>query len=211
MILMMTTYGTLDYLKGQGTQRRYKGAGGQLVTKQFNYHGVFRNYFNYRHQVDDNNNWRHSPISVERTWSKKYWPNWCYAYFLALTEISQNYLWGYLVDGVDVEPQLNFLHQLRWEMVENILYEQTESGGVDGRRLRSRRGVLGDYEPVTDPKYCENGLLMRINGGGSLSPTRSRYATTEAAITKKSSYCICNKVIFLCAEFYATNVLDADT
>ena len=31
----------------------------------------------------------------------------------------------------------------------------------------------------------ENSLLMRINGGGSSSPTRSIYATTKAEISKK--------------------------
>ena len=72
---MMTTYRTLEYLEGLDTQRRYKGAGGELVTKQFNYCEVFENNFNYRHQIDDNNNWRHSPISVEITWDKIIGPN----------------------------------------------------------------------------------------------------------------------------------------
>ena len=33
VMLMMTTYGTLEHLEGSDTQRRYKGAGGELVTK----------------------------------------------------------------------------------------------------------------------------------------------------------------------------------
>ena len=72
MMLIMTTYGTLEHLEGSDTQRRYKGEGGELVTKKFNYNEVFGNHFNYIHQVDDNNNWRHSPISVEMTWATKY-------------------------------------------------------------------------------------------------------------------------------------------
>ena len=35
-----------------------------------------------------------------------------------------NYLRGYLVDGVDVEPWLYFQRQLGWEMVENALDEE---------------------------------------------------------------------------------------
>ena len=66
-MLIMTTYGTLEHLEGLDTQRRYKGAGGELATKGFNYHEVFGDHFNYRHKVDDNNNHRHSPISVDRT------------------------------------------------------------------------------------------------------------------------------------------------
>ena len=179
VILMMTTYGTLEYLERLGTQRRYKGSGGDLVTKQFNYRKVFGINFNYRYQVDDNNNRRHSPVSVERTWDTKYWTDRCHAYFLALVEVNANYLQGYLVDEVDVEPQLNFWRQLGWEMVENTFDEDTEAGGVDGIRPRLRRGGLGDHELVTAPKYYVNVLLMRINGGGPSSPTRSRYATTE--------------------------------
>ena len=67
-------------------------------------------------------------------------------------------------------------------MVENKIDEYTEAGGVDVIRLISRRGALGDHELVTAPKYCGNGLLMIINGGGSSRPTRSRYAPTEETI-----------------------------
>ena len=117
VMLMMTTYGMLEHLGGSGTHRRYKGAGGELVTKRFNYHEVFGDHFNYRHQVGYNNNWRHYPISVERTWAKKYWPDRCHVYFLALTEVNTDYLRWYLVDGFDVEPRLYFRCQLVWEMV----------------------------------------------------------------------------------------------
>ena len=112
MVLMMTTYGKLEHFEGSDTQQRYKGAGGEFVTKRLNYCEVFGNHFNFRHQVGNNNNWLHSPISVERILYKKYWPNRCHDYSLVLTEINANYLWGYLVDGVDVEPQLNFWSQL---------------------------------------------------------------------------------------------------
>ena len=53
-----------------------------------------------------------------------------------------------------MEPQLDFRCQLGWEMVDNILDEGTEAGGVGGIRLRARRGTLGDHEIVTAPKYC---------------------------------------------------------
>ena len=105
------------------------GAVGELVTKQFNYREVFGNHFNYRYQVDNNNNRHHYTISVERTWATKYWLNRCHAYFSALSEVNVNYLWGYLVNGVDVETQLDFRRQFLWEMVDNTLDEETESGG----------------------------------------------------------------------------------
>ena len=94
VMLMMKTYGTLEHLEGSDMQRRYKGAGGELATKRLNCCEVFGNHFNYRHQVDDNNNRRHYTISVERSWATKYWPDRCHAYFLALAKVNANYLWG---------------------------------------------------------------------------------------------------------------------
>ena len=108
VMLMMTTCSTLEHLKGSYTQRRYKRAGGYLVTKRFNYREVFRNHFNYKNQVDVNNNRLHYPISVDRTWYIKCWPVRYHAYFLSLAEVNANYLQGYLFDRVDVEPQLDF-------------------------------------------------------------------------------------------------------
>ena len=60
--LIMETHGALDHLEGPGTQQRYKGSGGELVTKIFNYCEVFGDHFNYIHQVDNNNNRCHYPI-----------------------------------------------------------------------------------------------------------------------------------------------------
>ena len=50
--------------------------------------------------------------------------------------------------------ELDFQHHLGWEMVDKILDEDTEAGGVYGGWLRARRGTLGDHETVTAPKYC---------------------------------------------------------
>ena len=80
MILMMTTYGALDHLEGLDTHWRYKGKGGELVNKQFNYSEVFGNHFNYIHEVDDNNNRCHSPISVDMTQATMHCPGRCHAY-----------------------------------------------------------------------------------------------------------------------------------
>ena len=57
---------------------------------------------------------------------------------------------------IDVEPQLDFRSQLVWEIFENTLFEEIDSGEVDGRQTRARRGALGDHDIVTAPKYCGN-------------------------------------------------------
>ena len=45
VILMMTTYMTLEYLDWLDMQWSYKGSGGEVVTKRFNYCEVFGNHF----------------------------------------------------------------------------------------------------------------------------------------------------------------------
>ena len=91
-----------------------------------------------------------------------------------------NYLRGYLVDGSDVETQLDFRRQFGWEMFYNTLDEDEEARDVEVRRLRARTGGLGDHELVAAPKYCGNGLQRRTNGGGSIRHIRSSYAPTPA-------------------------------
>ena len=44
-------------------------------------------------------------------------------------------------------------------MVENTLYEETEAGGVGGRRMRAMRETLGDHEFVIAPKYFGKWLV----------------------------------------------------
>ena len=68
----------------------------------------------YRNQVEYKNNHRRYPISVERNWATNDCHECCHACLLAITEVNENYLWWYLVDGVNVEPQLDFWRQLLW-------------------------------------------------------------------------------------------------
>ena len=49
---------------------------------------VIGNHFLFRHSVDDHNNKRHSPISIEEIWSTKWWPNRVFAFLLAVTEVN---------------------------------------------------------------------------------------------------------------------------
>ena len=86
---------------------------GEVVNKRFNYRDIFDKFF-YRNQVEYKNNHRRYPISVERNWATNYCHECCHACLLALTEVNENYLWWYLVDGVNVEPQLDFWRQLLW-------------------------------------------------------------------------------------------------
>ena len=70
VINLMTTYGTLEPTD-TSARRKFK-RGGIMDTKEFMYTDVFANHFLYQYKVDDNNNRRHAPISIEKPWATKY-------------------------------------------------------------------------------------------------------------------------------------------
>ena len=74
---LMTTYGTLEPTDNR-TRRKFKRSG-VMKTKGFMHMEVVANNLLYQHQVDDNNNRRHAPISIKKTWDTKYWPDRCFA------------------------------------------------------------------------------------------------------------------------------------
>ena len=71
---LMSTYGTIQ-CSGKETTREWVDGSGNSQKHKFNYPEVVGNHFLYRHSVDDHNNKRHSPISLEVVWAMKYWPN----------------------------------------------------------------------------------------------------------------------------------------
>ena len=150
---------------------------------------------------------------VERNWATKYWPDRFHAYFLALSEINTNYLQGYLVDGVDTEPRLDFWHQLGWYMVENVLDEETEAVGVNRRRPRARRRALGDHELVTAQKYCGKCLVDENQWRRVKRPYQKQICNNQSGDCNFFTMRRFRRTngFLLCAEFYATPVLDADT
>ena len=76
---------TPDELEGATTSRDFIGTSGTKELKQFTYRQTFGLYFRYRHQVDEHNNWRHEPISLERTWATKFCPDRNFAWYLVVS------------------------------------------------------------------------------------------------------------------------------
>ena len=101
---LMTTYETLE-TTDKRTRRKFK-RGGVMETKQLMYTEVVANIFLYRHQFDDKNNRKHAPIYIEKTWATKYWPDRCFAWYLAVSEVNANYAQEYFQDSSDALPQI---------------------------------------------------------------------------------------------------------
>ena len=62
---------------------------GSMIDNEKNlYPEVIGNHFLFQHSVDDHNNKRHSPISIEEIWATKWWPNRVFAFLLAVTKMN---------------------------------------------------------------------------------------------------------------------------
>ena len=77
---------TLDELEGASTRIYFIDMSGTKDTKQFTYWQPFGIHFRYIHQVENQNNWKHTPIYPDRTRSTKFWPDRNIAWYLVVSE-----------------------------------------------------------------------------------------------------------------------------
>ena len=71
---IMASWMKTDWLEGAKAKKDIMEIIVMKEAKQFTYRQIFRIHFKYRHQVYDNNNGRHAPIYLERTWATKFCP-----------------------------------------------------------------------------------------------------------------------------------------
>ena len=105
---IMATRMTLEELDGSDTRREYKERDGESLARIFKYRQPFGLHFRYRHHVDDHNNKRHTPISIESTWATKFWPDRSFAWYLAVTEVNKALADGHFHKGGKLIPTLKF-------------------------------------------------------------------------------------------------------
>ena len=122
--------------------------GGAMETNEFMYMDVVTHHFLYRHQVHDKNNRRHPPISVERTWATKYWPDRCFAWYLAVSEVNVNYARAYFQYSSNALSHIEFRRRLANDLLEIPLVDRGTGGSGVG--LRSRMEL---HELITKPPF----------------------------------------------------------
>ena len=112
----------------------------------------FFNHFQFRHQVDDHNNLRHSPISLEESISTKDWRIRVFSFVLALVEVNARLAHAFFSRSVTMS-QLEFRRKLAQELLD---YSFTINAA--GRNKRKRRTDLpGSICGVeTAPLYATN-------------------------------------------------------
>jgi hypothetical protein len=205
---IMATWMTLDELEDHPTRREYKGPNGQTVVKTFKYRMPFGLHFQYRHQVDDHNNRRHAPISLERTWATKFWPDRNFAWYLAALEVNTALASGHMQKGGGVLlPTLEFRRALAKECMENTI--GIEEGDI-GRPIRQlTMPIPVQCQMITVKHFCG----MWDSSGNKWKKTRQKYQKqrcTNHTICKKMTraYCLCTKGLFLCATCFPDHKLE---
>ena len=92
---VMEIWMTLDELYGARTRRYFIDSSGTKDIKQFKYHQPFGFHFRYNNQVDDHNNRRHAPISLDITWETKFWPDYNFDWYLEVSEVNTSLVPGH--------------------------------------------------------------------------------------------------------------------
>jgi hypothetical protein len=82
-----------------------------------NYTEPFYNYFKNRHQVDNHNNLRHSPISLEESITTKDWKLRVFTFVMALIEVNARFAVAYLTGRDAPMSQLEFRRKLAKELI----------------------------------------------------------------------------------------------
>ena len=101
------------------------------------------NHFLFRHSVDDHNNKRHSPISIEEIWATKWWPNRVFAFLLAVTEV--NVSLG-MVEFCDNAPtsQIEFRKKLADVLINNEYFNE-EDNTTPVKKANKQRTSVHSY------------------------------------------------------------------
>jgi hypothetical protein len=204
---IMASWMTLNELEGAQTKRDYKDASGRMVSKKFCYRQPFGLHFKYRHQVDDHNNRRHAPISLERTWATKFWADRNFAWYLAVSFVNVNLAHGHFQNNGEVVPTLLFRREFARECLENTIgQDETDVG----------RPVRGCNVPIAFP--CE--LVTIAHFCGMWDAGRKKFKKSKQKYQKQRciyynhcknrtrSYCKCTKGHFLCVACFADHKVE---
>lgn len=198
-MMIMSTHGTLERVAEAKTKRCYKNDDGAVTTKEFEYPEPMHQHFFARHVVDDHNNRRHSPISIEETWGTKWWPHRNFAFLLGVTEVNVALVHA-MINEKKALPQLEARKKLAKEMME---YRDISENNLEGANTRDRSGQE-DHVVETIPNFSGKWL------GTKWKKSTQKYLQQRCKCGKRTrNYCRCNRSVFLCRECMMIHRIEA--
>ena len=172
-----------------------------MVTKTFKYMEPFYYHFKYRHQVDDHNNLRHSPISLEESLSTKDWKIRVFSFIIAIIEVNARLARSHF-GGLTALSQLEFRRLLAKELLEYSMQ-------VRGRRQKHEdylcRSACGEE---TAPKFAGhwNGTEWTM-----LSTMYAQQVCRTLHCNKRiRTYCRCKVGYWLCSVCIGRHIASTD-
>ena len=147
----MASWVTLNELDWANMKRNYKDRDGESLVKQFKYWQPFGFHVHYHHQVDNNKNRRHYPISLESRWATKFWMDYNFAWYLFVMVVNIALACGHFPNGGDIIPTLAFQRQLAMQCMENNFLTDPNDIGTPMRACRRPQIVELNVEKV--PNY----------------------------------------------------------
>lgn len=198
VMMLMATFGTQERV-GQENFRNLPNH--QRVTT-FRYPELFYNHYHYRHAVDDHNNRRHAPVSIEKTWTTNWWPHRVFAFILlAITEVNVMKAWVNILGNPDNQT-LHFRKILAEQLVNNPYL--AEESAEDARQLRrSARGI--GHNLITLPPFS------RFKGT-KIVTSKTKYPQRSCSVCKRKcrASCSCTPGIMLCNRCFPTHLVEME-
>ena len=194
--MLMSNYGTLDRT-GDTRSRSWK-IGHNSHHASFKYPELVYRHYKNRHHVDDHNNRRHQPISLEETWATKFWPHRVFAFLLAVAEGNAYLLNKHYRDDAE-DSVLAFRRALATELINNTYgMEEKSSTASKSRKRRSR----------TTHELCSlpHG---KIFSGERMVASHSYYPQKKCISCKRKvrTYCYCSPGVMRCNTCFTEHVL----
>jgi hypothetical protein len=200
IMTLMSTYGTVNE-EGDEKKRIFKDADGNDIERTFRYTEVIYNHYQYRHVVDDNNNNRMQPISIEETWKTSHWPNRSFAFVLGVTGVNTQRAYEHFGKNAR-QHNLEFRRELAWEMIYN---EWVPKEGEDylSKERSCKMAKLSHCQFLTLEKN-------RAFDAETIVTSRSNYNQRKCVgcPDRVRNYCKCSPGYHRCIECYATHRIE---
>ena len=198
---MMSTHGLISDV---ADHRAFRFLGGEW--KSFPYPEPILRHNCSKHWVDDHNNRRHDPISLDEIWRTKCWEHRQFTFFVRLSEVNANNT-KVRACGRPATPQIEFWKQLAQEMLENKCNDDgttCHSPICPGKwKGRANEG----HELLSRPKFTS---YIWDFGQNEFKKVKSEYQKSPCSVCQKlvRTYCTCNKLDALCPVCYGGHVAE---
>ena len=151
--------------------------------------------------MDDHNNNRHQPISLEVIWATQRWSNRVFAFLLAITEVNIKHAYEYFCRNKRLS-MINFRKELARTLINNsILRNDDQNRSIYTLRERSidhKLVAIGEYKRWNGAKW--------VNGS-----TRWPQRKCISCQRRVRTYCTCNVSRGLCNNCYVNHILELET